>query len=217
MRVSGILLHPTSLPGDHGIGDLGDWAFRFADYLAAGGQRLWQVLPLGPPAQVNSPYDSCSSMAGNPLLISLALLQRQGRLAPEDLAHVPRFSSAVVDFDAVAAFKWKLLRRASDEFFARSSPSDLQEFEQFCLENAYWLDKHAAFSALRDENSASLWSEWRHKSDPALEGVRLHKYVQFEFQAGRKYAQDNHFGMRGGDNGVFDSSESGLHPEGLEG
>ncbi len=181
MRVSGILLHPTSLPGEHGIGDLGDWAFRFADYLAASGQRLWQVLPLGPPAQVNSPYDSCSSMAGNPLLISLVLLQRHGRLAPEDLAEVPLFSSGEVDFNAVAVFKWKLLRKAADEFFAHASPPDSQEFEQFCLGNAYWLDKHAAFSALRDENGAALWSEWRHRDNPEPEGVRLHKYIQFEF------------------------------------
>lgn len=181
MRTSGILLHPTSLPGGHGIGDLGDWAFHFADFLSDSGQGLWQVLPLGPPAEANSPYKACSSMAGNPLLISLDSLARQGLLSRADLDGAPEFPADLVDFDAVAAFKWKLLKKAARAFFAHGLPASRQEFEQFCTENGFWLDRFAEFAALRDANSGSLWTEWKRKRGPNPGDVRLHKYVQFEF------------------------------------
>ena len=91
MRKSGILLHPTSLPGEWGIGDLGKSAYRFADFLAESGQQFWQILPLGPPGYGHSPYQAYSSMAGNPLLLSLQSLAEQGWLEPGDLQEAPRF------------------------------------------------------------------------------------------------------------------------------
>ena len=91
MRKSGILLHPTSLPGEWGIGDLGKWAYRFVDFLAESGQQLWQILPLSPPGRGHSPYQSFSSIAGNPLLISLQALVEQTLLSHEDLQGIPRF------------------------------------------------------------------------------------------------------------------------------
>src|SRR5512134_821857 len=97
-RRSGILMHPTSLPGPFGIGDLGPWAYRFAEFLEAGGQTLWQVLPLGPPGYGNSPYQCYSAMAGNPLLISLEVLERQGLLTRAELAASPAFKARRVDF-----------------------------------------------------------------------------------------------------------------------
>jgi 4-alpha-glucanotransferase len=181
MRTSGILLHPTSLPGGHGIGDLGDWAFRFADFLSDGGQGLWQVLPLGPPAEANSPYKACSSMAGNPLLISLDSLARQGLLSRADLDEAPAFPADFVDFDAVAAFKWKLLKKAARAFFAQAMRAGKRGFERFCTENGFWLDRFAEFAALREENGGSLWTEWKRKRSPDPGNVRLHKFVQFEF------------------------------------
>ena len=181
MRTSGILLHPSSLPGGHGIGDLGDWAYRFADFLAAGGQGLWQVLPLGPPAEANSPYKSCSSMAGNPLLISLDMLVRQGKLSSADLEGVPGFPRGEVDYDAVAGFKWPLLRKAVRNFFAHAPAESRAEYDRFCSGNAFWLDSYATFSALRDENGGSLWTQWERSRDPEADNVLLHRYVQFEF------------------------------------
>jgi len=101
MRKSGILLHPTSLPGEWGIGDFGKWAYRFADFLVESGQQLWQVLPLSPTGNGHSPYQTFSSMAGNPLMISVQLLAEQGWLAPDDLQEAPGFDDSIVDFNAV--------------------------------------------------------------------------------------------------------------------
>ncbi len=104
-RASGILLHPTSFPGRFGIGDLGLEAYRFVDFLVQSGQQLWQILPLGPTGDSNSPYASYSAMAGNPLLISPELLQNKGLLAKEDFANLPKFSTQTVDFSQVIQTK----------------------------------------------------------------------------------------------------------------
>ncbi|MGA2264170.1 MAG: 4-alpha-glucanotransferase [Acidobacteriota bacterium] len=201
MRISGIILHPTSLPGGYGIGDLGEWAYRFADFLSESGQGLWQVLPLGPPAEANSPYKACSSMAGNPLLISLDLLARQGLLSLEDFDTAPVFAADFVDFVPVAAFKWPLLRKAARVFFADAAAADRQEYEQFCSGERFWLDQFAEFAALRDENGGTLWTEWSRRQNPDPEDVRLHKYVQFEFfrqwQALKKYCHERRIRILG--------------------
>jgi 4-alpha-glucanotransferase len=194
MRVSGILLHPTSLPGRHGIGDLGEWAYRFADFLSDAGQGLWQMLPLGPPAEDNSPYKADSSVAGNPLLISLDLLARQGLLTNNDVDNCPSFPAGSVDFDGVAAFKWPLLKKAALAFFAHASAESRGEFERFCAEKASWLDRFAEFAALRDENGGALWTRWVRTRDPDRQGVLVHKFVQFEFfrqwRALRRYCNE---------------------------
>ena len=104
-RVSGILLHPTSFPGPHGIGDLGQEAYRFVDFLAAGRQSLWQILPLGPTGVGDSPYASTSSFAGNPLLISLDKLVEAGDLASSDLVDIPQFDPDHIEFQHVIAWK----------------------------------------------------------------------------------------------------------------
>ncbi len=194
MRASGILLHPTSLPGGHGIGDLGEWAYQFADFLSASGQGLWQVLPLAPPAEADSPYKAYSSMAGNPLLISLDLLARSGVISHADLDAAPSFPEDRVDFAAVAAFKWQILKKAARAFFAEASSRNRQEFERFCAEQKFWLDRFAEFVALRDQNRDFLWMEWDRTQKPDPEHVNLHKYIQFEFfrqwQALKKYCHE---------------------------
>src|SRR3984893_10956934 len=111
-RASGILLHPTCLPGRFGIGDLGAESYQFADFLHAAKQKVWHVLPLGPTGPQNSPYQSRSAFAGNPLLISPDKLREEGYLARRDLAKVPRFPSSRVDFRGVRVYKEELVRLA---------------------------------------------------------------------------------------------------------
>ena len=115
-RQSGVICHPTSFPGPHGIGDFGEAAFRYVDWLARGRQTLWQVLPLGPTGLGHSPYASPSAFAGNELLISLPWLVGDGLLDPAQLDDAPPFSGSSVDYDAVRAFKQPLLRKALTDF-----------------------------------------------------------------------------------------------------
>src|SRR5258705_10958760 len=127
-RASGILLHPTSLPGPFGIGDLGDEAYRFADFLAASGQSLWQVLPLGPTGYGDSPYQCFSAFAGNPLLISPQRLVQTGLLSDDDLSGAPRFSRRRVDFGPVIEYKKALLEKAFANFKRLTGTSLSSEF-----------------------------------------------------------------------------------------
>src|ERR1700744_4095139 len=120
-RSSGILLHPTSLPGAYGIGELGAEAHAFADFLQESGQHIWQVLPLGPTGYGDSPYQCFSAFAGNPLFINLGTLREQGLLSASDLANVPSFPDEQVAYDRVIAFKDGLLRKAARAFFADSA------------------------------------------------------------------------------------------------
>jgi len=183
-RKSGILLHPTSLPGGLGIGDLGRWAYRFVDFLVESGQLLWQILPLGPTGYGNSPYQAWSSIAGNPLLIDLELLVNRGLLAADDLLKaLPTTSADVsrVDFDAVAHFKQPLLRKAALAFLKARPAGEFQEFENFCLENASWLNPFARFAALREANDEAPWTEWDTAKIAEEQAVEEHKFIQFEF------------------------------------
>ena len=115
-RQSGVICHPTSFPGPHGIGDFGEAAFRYVDWLARGRQTLWQLLPLGPTGLGNSPYASPSAFAGNELLISLPWLAGDGLLDPATFDNAPPFSTSCVEYDEVRAFKRPLLRKAFDRF-----------------------------------------------------------------------------------------------------
>jgi 4-alpha-glucanotransferase len=179
-RKSGILLHPTSLPGDSGIGDLGRWAYRFADFLAESGQQLWQILPLGPTGFGNSPYQTWSSIAGNPLLISLDSLAKQGWLTAEDLPKLS-FSDSFVDFDAAAHFKPPLLQKAARAFFAARPAGLFREFEDFCQQNASWLDAFARFAALREAKGEASWTTWKSLKTTGTQAITEHKFIQFEF------------------------------------
>jgi 4-alpha-glucanotransferase len=190
-RESGILLHPTSLPGPHGIGDFGPAAFRFVDWLRQGGQRLWQVMPLGPTGYGDSPYASPSAFAGNPLLISLPWLKGDGLLNDGDLSNTPAFPDDHVDFQAVAAFKDRMLRRAFDAFRRGAASALRSEFEQFCQDEKYWLDSYALFMAIKRAHGMSSWQEWnepiRLRSGNSVEEwsireaqeIRFQKFVQF--------------------------------------
>lgn len=180
MRTSGILLHPTSLPGGSGIGDLGSWAYRFADFLAESGCRFWQILPLGPVGSGHSPYQAYSSVAGNPLLISLETLADQGWLPPEDAALSGDFPGSSIDFERVIPFKTRLVYKAAESF--RSNPSHPMRlyFQAFCDQQESWLDLYSEFAALKRLNSERAWTEWtvREVKDP--DRILDEKFIQFE-------------------------------------
>ena len=154
-RASGILLHPTSLPGRFGIGDLGPEAVAFLDFLAATGQRWWQMLPVGPVGYGHSPYQSPSSFAGNWMLISPERLAADGWLEPRDWAEYPDLPADRVDFEAVAAAKRDLLCRA----FGRFGIGD-PGFRSFLHEQAHWLDDYALYMALKDAHGGRGWNDW---------------------------------------------------------
>lgn len=158
-RASGILLHATSLPGRFGIGDLGPEAYRFLDFLASAGQKIWQVLPLGPTGYGDSPYQLFSAFAGNPLLISPDLLVEEGLLSRSELAGAPPFPAGQVDFGSVIRFKTPLLRFAHERF--RTEGALRAAFEQFRAENMRWLEDYALFMAVKEANGGeSVWSRW---------------------------------------------------------
>ncbi len=161
-RSSGILLHPTSLPGRFGIGDLGPAAHAFVDFLAAAGQGVWQVLPLVPTGYGDSPYQGLGAMAGNPLLISPELLLHEGLLSDTELGAPPPGGERI-DYGAVIAWKTGLLRLVAERFDARASQARRRELAGFRDAHA-WLDDYCLFAALKHAHGGVAWSRW----DPAL-------------------------------------------------
>src|SRR5512136_68083 len=159
-RGSGILLHLTSLPSPYGIGDLGPWAYRFADFLAQGKQSYWQVLPLTPtdPFSGNSPYSSPSAFAGNILLISPELLEESGFLTKEDLEAHPSFQEARCDYASVIPYKEQLFQRAYERF--RSTGHEKERYEEFCKKNKAWLEHFALFVVIKKNQNGKAWGEW---------------------------------------------------------
>ena len=192
-RSSGILLHPTSLPGPYGIGELGVEAYRFADFLRDSGQRIWQVLPLGPTGYGDSPYQCFSAFAGNPLLISLDTLVERGYLDSRQLDSRPDFSASQVDFGAVIAWKIPLLRRAFQSF-QRRSVAEHEAFAAFCERHSSWLDEFALFMALKEAHNNVAWMLWdadlalrkpdaiQRARNPLHDEVECNKFIQFEFE-----------------------------------
>jgi 4-alpha-glucanotransferase len=147
-RGSGILLHPTSLPGVFGSGDFGKDAYKFVDWLASCGQKYWQVLPLGEIGPGNSPYMSSSAFAGNILLIDLAELATHGWLKQSDLASLPEFSHERIDFSFVKPFRMQLLRRAAKNFFSNIHNKMFGDYENFCATESVWLVDYALFMTI---------------------------------------------------------------------
>jgi len=202
-RASGVLLHPTSLPGRYGIGDLGTEAYAWIDFLKSAKQKLWQVLPLGPTGYGDSPYQSFSAFAGNPYLVSPDALFEAGLLQREDLEDTPAFPSASVDFGPVITYKLKVLDRAFERFLAIGGPLR-EEFEAFTREHAGWLDDYALFMALK-QSLGKVWSDWdedlalrnpaalataRTRLSRPIETQRFHQFVFFrQWNALREHAR----------------------------
>ncbi len=160
IRSSGILLHPTSLPGPHGCGDFGQEAYRFVDWLVESGQSLWQMLPLGEVGPGNSPYMSSSAFAGNLMLIDLLALAEHKWLTQDELNASPAFSADRVDYPVVTAFKMGMLRLAAARFFAKPGKHMGDAYAAFCEHEKHWLDDFALFKALWAHESWHEWSEW---------------------------------------------------------
>jgi len=158
-RSGGILLHPTSLPGPYGIGDLGPHAYRFVDWLVTAGCKLWQVLPLGPTGYGDSPYQCFSAFAGNPYLISFDALLEDGLLMKEDVAGLPDFNASRVDFGLLIPWKLDLLQKAFSHFQSASDQLR-EEFDSFCAENTSWLDDFALFMSIKEAKGGGAWNEW---------------------------------------------------------
>ncbi len=165
-RASGVLLHPTCLPGPHGSGDLGREAYHFVDWLGRARQSLWQILPLAGIGPGNSPYMSNSAFAGNQLLVDLAALQRQGWLDSDDLAPVPGLDAARVDYAQVHPFRMSRLQKAARAFAARGTPAQRDDFETFLADHASWVQDYALFMSICEACDWRDWCDW----DPALAG-----------------------------------------------
>jgi 4-alpha-glucanotransferase len=183
-RRSGILLHPTSLPGPHGAGDLGAAAHRFASWLAAAGQRLWQVLPLGPTGYGDSPYQALSSHAGNPLLISLEVLRNEGWLDDADLAGAPTGEPDLAELHRALDWKRPRLARAARAFAAGADAERSAELEDFRAREAGWLEDWALFAVLKEAHGGVPWTRWAAplaRRDPAALGAARARYAEAIF------------------------------------
>lgn len=237
-RSSGILLHPTSLPGPYGIGDLGPSAFRFVDWLADSGCKLWQILPLGPTGYGDSPYQCFSAFAGNPYLISPDFLLRDDLLHPDDLVEEPDFPDDNVDYGRIIPWKLNLLERAFIRF--KSAPSTRlrtgplpvrQEFDRFCAENVSWLPDYALFMAIKEAHGGGAWGGWpetlrKRDSDALAEAAQRYadavgRFTFYQFVFSRQWsALREHAHQRGiqiiGDIPIFvayDSADVWANPE----
>ncbi len=233
-RAAGVLLHPTSLPGRYGIGDFGPAAYRFVDFLVEAKQSYWQTLPLGPTGYGDSPYQSFSAFAGNPLLISPDTLVEEGYLPPEAIAAVPPFLADSVDYGPVIAYKMALLRQAHDYYLAAGAAVQQTEFTEFCRISAYWLDDYALFMALKNRfmaQAGGVWNTWPRPiatrrpeamaewQEKLADDVSLHKFSQFLFfkqwLALKQYANERGVQIIG-DIPIFvafDSADVWAHPD----
>ncbi|WP_374687289.1 4-alpha-glucanotransferase [Promineifilum sp.] len=233
-RSAGVLLHPTSLPSRYGIGDLGDGAYQFVNFLEAAQQQLWQVLPLGPTGYGDSPYQSFSAFAGNPMLISPDRLVSEGFLPAKVVAEAPSLPTAEVDFGPVIEYKTALLRAAYEHFRDHGDEERRAAFDAFCAEAAFWLDDFALFMALKEHHKdveGGMWAKWpkpiRTRQAKALkqwtnelsDAIMLQKYQQFLFykQWLELKAYANEKGIRIiGDIPIFvayDSADVWSHPD----
>lgn len=159
-RASGVLVHPTSLPSRYGIGDLGEGAYQFIDFLTASNQKIWQVLPLAPTGFGNSPYQTFSSFAGQPLIISPTLLMNEGLLTAAETADIPVTPTRWIDYDLMIPWKMALLRKAYNRF-KRKKPS--LEYLSFLKDEANWLDDYALYMALKEDQEDQTWVDWDKK------------------------------------------------------
>jgi 4-alpha-glucanotransferase len=229
-RMSGVLLHVTSLPSYGGVGDFGPAAYGFVDFLAAAKQRLWQVLPLSPTGYGSSPYSALSAFAGNPVLISLERLVQDGWIAAERLEGLPGHDGPA-DFGAAATRKIPLIEEAAANFLANASDETRARFQNFCQSNIAWLPDYAMFNVLRRRFGYVSWNEWpaefaQRKHDALTAALTEHgrelaveQAIQFFFDeqwcALRAYCKERDIRILG-DVAIFvnyDSSDVWTHPE----
>jgi 4-alpha-glucanotransferase len=190
-RASGVILHPTSLPGPDGIGDLGPGARRWLEWLASTGCRYWQVLPLGPTGYGDSPYQCFSAVAGNPYLVSADDLLGEGLLHAEDLGDRPDLPVDHVDYGPTIRWKLRILDRAFQRFVV-DRPGDIADaFSAFHRAHAAWLDDYSLFMAIKEECGGGAWQEWpepiKHRDPDALDQLRERLAPEIERHAFRQF------------------------------
>ncbi len=206
-RESGILLHPTSLPGPYGIGEIGPQARQFVDRLERMGQRLWQILPHGPTSYGDSPYQSLSTFAGNHLLISFDDLVAEGLLNADRLKKFPEFPDHEVDYGPVIEARMEVLRSVCRTFERKASDEMKHAYHEFCRREAFWLEDYALFYALKDAHDLRPWTEWprelglrdpmaldeaRRKYNTAIRNVKIQQFLfDRQWQALRAYAHQH--------------------------
>ncbi len=230
-RASGILAHVTSLPGPYGVGDFGSATTRMLDFLAESGQKLWQVLPLGPTGFGNSPYATVSAFAGNPLLISPERLIEDGLLNCDEVESLPPFAADRVDYGCVGPWKTRLLRAAHRRFSSYATPPLREQYHAFRKAHRYWLDDYALYAALKAAHGDASWTAWEPelaRRDPKalaaarahhVEDVAFHTFTQFLFfrqwASVRERAREQSLAIIG-DLAIFvahDSADVWAHPE----
>ena len=230
-RESGILLHPTSLPGRFGIGDIGPAAYRFADAMVAMGQHLWQILPHGLTGYGDSPYQSFSTFAGNPMFISPELLAQDGLLTASHLEKYPSFPEHTVDYGPVIKAKENVLNIACRNFERKATPKQREDFRAFCERNHDWLEDFALFMALKYEYNLEPWTTWspeligretealkeaRQRNKAVIRNVKLQQYF-FDDQWNRLRRHCRERGIKiVGDIPIFvahDSADAWASPE----
>lgn len=181
LRGSGILLHPTSLPGKFGIGDMGSRAYQFIDFLVRSGQRYWQILPLNPVNYDLSPYQSFSAFAGNILLISPELLVTQGLLEKKDLEDIPDFKTNTIDYNQLIRFKETIFRKAFKKFENQKDDA----FLDFKNKNKFWLDNFSLFMACKTHFQGRAWNQWDEeiakRIPPALEYYKINLREEIKY------------------------------------
>jgi len=192
-RASGILLHVTSLPGAYGIGGLGPEACQFVDFLAETGQSLWQILPLGHTSYGNSPYMCLSAFGGNPYLISLEELVKEGLLDQTDIENPPDFPNNRVDYGRAINYKMPLLAKSFEKFKEKSSIRYPEDYYTFSETNAFWLEDYALFTALKEEHNGQVWTQWEEGAatrqldalvqwrNRLADRIEFWKYLQYQF------------------------------------
>lgn len=191
-RSAGVLLHPTSLPGKYGIGELGSEAINFVDFLSNSGQKLWQIFPLGPTGYGDSPYQSFSTFAGNPYLISFEKLLDEGLLSKIELSNMPISDPHKIDFGSIYVNKLKLLRIAYENMKTMGN-SIQNECADFCENNKDWLEDYALFMAVKNFHNGIVWKDWEkdiaYRENGAIEKwteklsdeIGFHKFMQYKF------------------------------------
>ncbi|GJQ64446.1 MAG: 4-alpha-glucanotransferase [Melioribacteraceae bacterium] len=191
-RCAGILLHPTSLPGKYGIGDLGHEAYNFINFMEASGQTRWQVFPLGPTGYGDSPYQCFSAFAGNPNMVSPDFLHRDGLLNDEDIENVPEFDPHNIDFGPLIGYKAELLAKAY-KIFAEKGMLDDKEYKSYCKKNKFWLDDFALFMAAKKYHDGVVWTDWSEDialrkrgavkkwNEKLADEINYQKFVQYIF------------------------------------
>lgn len=229
-RKSGILLHPTSLPGKHGIGTLGIEAYKFIDFLEKSKQKIWQIFPLGPTGYGDSPYQCFSAYAANPYLIDLDQLVEYGLLTKEEIDLVDLGSSNYIDYGKIYYNKLPLLKKAFDNYKKDNNKLKFI-FNKFKEKEAYWLDNYALFMALKDYFGGVSWTEWedevKFREEKALNEYKNKleyeiEYVKFiQFIAYKQWLEVKEYANNKGIQIIgdipifvaFDSSDAWANPE----